>query len=129
MGSAWLLGRSQTRLKISVPEPESRGRETNRGSQEGAGLSRASMERTTQLLLCGELNQSRQEWAGQPAGRPLLTWSEFGVLPPEEWWRDVFRPGACLGGGRHWTWGEAGVEGEAGCNRGPTPLGYHKGPC
>lgn len=117
MGSTWLLGRSRTRLKISVPEPESCGPGTNTGSQEGAGLIRVALERTTQLLLCGELNRSGQEWAGQPAGRPLLTWTEFGVLQPEGWWRDVSRPGACPGGGRRWMWGEVAVGGGAGCNR------------
>lgn len=73
-------GRSWTRLRISVPEPESRGGGANTGSQEGAGLIRASSGRTTQLWLRGDLNRSGQEWAGQPVGRPLLTWAEFGVL-------------------------------------------------
>lgn len=99
-------GRPQTRLKISVPEPESCGGGANTGSQEGAGLIRVSAEGTTQPRLLGDLNPSGQEWAGQPVGRPLLTWAEFGVLQPEGWWREVSRPGACLGGGRSWTWGE-----------------------
>ena len=89
-----------------VPEPESRGGGANTGSQEGAGLIRVSAERATQRWLRGDLNRSGQEWAGQPVGRPLLTWAEVWVLQPEGWWREVSRPGACLGGGRSWTWGE-----------------------
>ena len=67
---------------------------------------RVSSERATQLWLRGDLNRRGQEWAGQPVRRALLTWAEFGVLQPEGWWREVSRPGACLGGGRSWMWGE-----------------------